>query len=162
MDYTSLASPERLAMLFAATAEAIAKRLGGNPPTSNRLTFYADLMVIGLPVPLMTDETQFNLVKAGLRPLKAEHEFKVNDQECKLSIERIKVIAQPVGAYSDWLITDKLAQRTEGKNSEVAILDIGMNTLDLYVVESGVVTPRFIGGAKVGVRRLLQLINRNG
>lgn len=44
----------------------------------------------------------------------------------------------------------------------MATLDLGMNTLDLYVIQDGKVEPRFIGDDKVGVRRLLELITANG
>jgi hypothetical protein len=67
-----------------------------------------------------------------------------------------------VGAYADWLLDNELRIRKNGRQAEVAVLDIGMNTLDLYVVQDGKVLPRFIGGDKVGVRRLLEILNSNG
>jgi hypothetical protein len=42
---------------------------------------------------------------------------------------------------------------------QIGILDIGMNTLDLFLIENGKVSPRYVGGAKVGMRRLFELIN---
>lgn len=80
----------------------------------------------------------------------------------RINISRLKVLAQPVGAYADWLLDDELHIRKGGRQSEVATLDLGMNTLDLYVIQEGKVEPRFIGGDKVGVRRLLELVTANG
>ena len=73
----------------------------------------------------------------------------------------MKVLAQPVGAYANWLLDEELSLRRSGRKAEVAILDIGFNTLDLYVVQGGQVLPRFVGGGKVGVRRLLNLLNED-
>ena len=37
-----------------------------------------------------------------------------------------------------------------------------MNTLDLYVIQGWKVAPRFIGGGKLGIRRLLENLNPSG
>ena len=53
------------------------------------------------------------------------------------------------------------SERTADKPKSLC-LDIGLNTLDLYCVLDGKVLPRFIGGAKVGVMRLLEFLDGNG
>jgi len=151
MDYSALASPERRALLYA----VIAQLLGPGTYTFERL-------VIGLPVPLLQDQTQAEAVFGSLRALKGEHQFIVDDGYYHVTIHKLTVLAQPVGAYADWMLNDDLQPRSGAKRSEVAVLDLGMNTLDLFVVDGGRVSPRFIGGAKVGVRRLLELMNSNG
>jgi hypothetical protein len=150
-DYSAITSPERRALAFGASAELL-------PPGEHQI----DLMVIGLPVNLLQDETQAKVVLNGLKAYKGKHVFRIGKDEWILHIARLKVLAQPVGAYADWLFNPELQMRKKGRKSEVAVLDIGMNTLDQYVIQDGKVSPRFIGGEKVGVRRLLELLTSNG
>jgi hypothetical protein len=95
----------------------------------------------------------------ALKPFKGEHIFLVNNKEYHLTIQRLKVLPQPVGAYADWLINDHLQIRKGSQQFEVGVLDLGQNTLDLYALQGGRVTPRFVGGGKLGVRRLLDLMD---
>ncbi len=150
-DYSALSSPERRALVFGALAQVL---------EPGEYSF--DTMVIGLPVPLLMDEVQGQAVMGGLKAYKGEHQFTTEKGTYKLQINKLKALAQPVGGYADWLLDDDLRIRKNGRNAEVAVLDIGMNTLDLYVIQDGKVLPRFIGGGKVGVRRLLELLSANG
>lgn len=150
-DYSAITSPERRALAFGTLSQLL-------PPGEYEI----DLMVIGLPVPLLQDEAQAKAILGGLRAYKGQHTFTANDQPYTVRIKRLKTLAQPVGAYADWLLSDDLKLRRGGRRSEVGLLDIGMNTLDLYVIQDGKVSPRFIGGDKVGVRRLLDLLTGNG
>ncbi|MDX9865927.1 MAG: ParM/StbA family protein [Anaerolineaceae bacterium] len=150
LDYTSLASLERRA-LFLGTATNLLK-----PGRHN-----CELLVIGLPVPLLKDKTQAESIFSQLKRWKGTHPFQKDGEEYVINIERMKVLAQPVGAYANWLLDEELSLRRSGRKAEVAILDIGFNTLDLYVVQGGQVLPRFVGGGKVGVRRLLNLLNED-
>lgn len=150
-DYSALSSPERKALVFGALAQAL-----------NAKEYVFDTMVIGLPVPLLMDEVQGQAIMGGLKSYKGTHEFSTEKGNYTITINRLKALAQPVGAYADWLLDEELRVRKNGRNAEAAVLDIGMNTLDLYVIQDGKVLPRFIGGDKVGVRRLLQLLSANG
>jgi len=150
-DYSALSSPERKALVFGAIAQVL---------EPDEYSF--DTMVIGLPVPLLMDEVQGQAVMGGLKAYKGEHLFSTERGKYKLQVNKLKALAQPVGGYADWLLDDALRIRKHGRNAEVAVLDIGMNTLDLYVIQDGKVLPRFIGGGKVGVRRLLELLSVNG
>ncbi|HRJ59044.1 MAG TPA: ParM/StbA family protein [Anaerolineales bacterium] len=150
-DYSALSSPERKALVFGALTQAL-----------NAKEYVFDTMVIGLPVPLLMDEVQGQAIMGGLKSYKGTHEFSTEKGNYTITINRLKALAQPVGAYADWLLDEELRVRKNGRNAEAAVLDIGMNTLDLYVIQDGKVLPRFIGGDKVGVRRLLQLLSANG
>jgi len=150
-DYSAIASPERRALAFGTLAEAL-------PPGDHAF----DLMVVGLPVPLLQDQTQAEAVLGGLKAYKGEHRFSIDKASYALKIQKIKILAQPVGAYANWLLDDELRQRKGGRQAEVGVLDLGMNTLDLYALRDGQVEPRFVGGDKVGVRRLLELLTSNG
>lgn len=150
-DYSALASLERRALAFGTLASLI-------KPGS----YLVNNLVIGLPVPLLVDKLQATATMEALKEYKREQHFTFNEQKYELFIDRLKVLAQPVGAYADWLLDEDLRTRNGGRNSEVAVLDLGMNTLDLYVIQDGKVEPRFVGGERVGVRSLLELLTTNG
>ena len=150
LDYTSLASVERHALFLGTAANLL-------PPGKHCF----ELMVVGLPVPLLKDQTQAEGIFSRLKAWKGNHQFQKDGQDYTVSIERMKVLAQPVGAYANWLLDENLVPRRNGHKAEVAVLDIGFNTLDLYVIQGGQVMTRFIGGGKVGVRRLLNLLNED-
>lgn len=150
-DYSALSSPERRALVFGALSQIL------EPGTHEFET-----MVIGLPVPLLMDEIQGQAIISGLKAYKGAHQFTTDKGQYNLAIHKLKALAQPVGAYTDWLLDDEVHIRKNGRQAEVAVLDIGMNTLDMYVVQDANILPRFIGGEKVGVRRLLEILNANG
>jgi hypothetical protein len=151
MDYIGLASPARKALFFANLVNYLVPG-----------TYQFEQLVIGLPVPLLMDNTQAQGIFDRLKALKDEAVFTCDQGEYVFSFNKIKVLAQPVGAYANWLLDDALQPQFTVRDAEVAVLDIGMNTLDLYVFKGGKVTPKFVGGGKVGVRRLLQMLDRSG
>jgi hypothetical protein len=151
LDYSALASEPRKALFYASAA-----RLLG--PGHHQLD-----LVVGLPVPLLTDAAQAEMLMESLRiAYKTSHHFFGRGGEYNLEVNTLKVLAQPVGAWADWLIGPDLRPQKGGKDAEVAVLDIGLNTLDLYVIQGGRVEPRYIGGAKAGVRRILTSLNGHG
>jgi hypothetical protein len=99
---------------------------------------------------------------AGLGQYKSVHEFSVDGMKYSLLVKKLNALPQPVGAYADWMLNAEGHLRQGGTNAEVAVLDIGMNTLDLYVIQGWKVAPRFIGGSKLGIRRLLENLNPSG
>jgi hypothetical protein len=151
LDFNDLTSPQRLALFYAAVSHLL-------PPGDHAV----DLLVIGLPVPLLQDELQAKAVLAGLGQYKTVHEFTVDGKKYSILIKKLNALPQPVGAYADWLLDAEGHVRQGGVNAEVAVLDIGMNTLDLYVIQGWKVAPRFIGGSKLGIRRLLENMNPAG
>lgn len=150
MDYIGLASPARKALFFSNLINYI------EPGTHD-----FDMLVIGLPVPLLMDKNQTESLFNRLKALKTISCFSCKKGEYVFSFRQIKILAQPVGAYANWLLNENLQPRFQIRNTEAAILDIGMNTLDLYAFQGGKVTPRFVGGGKVGVRRLLEMLDRS-
>ncbi|MBN1453270.1 MAG: ParM/StbA family protein [Anaerolineales bacterium] len=151
LDFNDLTSPQRLSLFYAAASHLL-------PPGEHVI----DLLVIGLPVPLLQDELQARAVISSLSLFKAVHEFTVDGKKYTLMVRQMRALPQPVGAYADWLLNEDGHVRQGGTNAEVAVLDIGMNTLDLYVVQGWKVAPRFIGGGKLGIRRLLENLNPSG
>jgi hypothetical protein len=150
LDYHALASPGRQALFYAALSQVV--------PIGN----CAVTLIIGLPVPLLQDAAQAAAVLDSFKRFKGEHHFTVNGTARQITIGMIKVVAQPVGAYVDWLYNAELQPRTGSQHAEIAVIDIGFNTLDLFVVASGQVVERHIGGAEMGVARLLSLLDGAG
>lgn len=151
LDYSALTSSGRRALFYAALTDLL---------TDDEEQI--DLLIIGLPVPLLQDQVQAEAVIEGLKQYKGQHHFLVGEKKYRLNFQRIKVLPQPIGAYADWLLSDELQIRKGGAKAEVAILDLGENTLDLYVIQGGKVSPRFVGGGKVGVRRLFKMLDGTG
>lgn len=152
LDYISLVAPERLALWYATLARLL-------PPDTEHVAG----LVVGLPVPLLQDSDQAAYILEALkRRLKTRHHFQVSDASYDLTVTSLQVLAQPVGAYTDWVFDSDLQPRRGAGQMEVAILDIGMNTLDLFVIQGGRALPRYLGGDKMGVRRLLNLSTQDG
>jgi len=152
LDYISLIAPERLALWYAALAQLLSP---GIDHTAG--------LVVGLPVPLLQDSEQAAYILEALkRRLKTRHHFQVGDATFNLTVSNLQVLAQPVGAYTDWVFDGDLQPRRGAGQIEVAVLDIGMNTLDLFVIQGGRALPRYLGGDKVGVRRLIALSAQDG
>jgi hypothetical protein len=150
LDYNSLVAPERLALFYAALGSA---GFSATVPA---------MLCVGLPVPLLQDKAQATIVLDSLKRFRGNHHFTIGHKAHDLEISRVKVLAQPVGAYVNWLYDDQLNARSNGNKAEIAILDIGFNTLDLYAIANGQVSERHIGGAEVGVHRLLDLLLNDG
>lgn len=155
MDFGGIVGPERLALLYA----ALGLRIPAEHEEETPVNFGNCSLVIGLPVPLMMDEPQMAAVVASLKKLKREHVFTVQGTPFTMNVTRVLYRGQPMGAFYDWLLNDEFEYRVGASSKSVAVLDIGMNTLDLFVVENNAIRPGFLGGDKVGVRRLLDLAN---
>lgn len=142
MDWSGLLTPEKMALLYSLLAEAYK----GSTDLS---------MVIGLPVPLLQDLDSAKDVTNQLKKLKGEHSFTIDiDNKFSFTISRIRIVAQPVGAYYDYLYNEKL-ELVQDPSARVAVIDVGQNTIDIYSMQDGQVDPRFIGGSKNGARRVL-------
>lgn len=147
LDFSRLASPEAEALFYALMAELASEG------TEVRL-------VLGLPVPLLRDEAVARPLLEALRArLVREHRVQVNGQLFSFRVSAVRAAAQPVGAWADWALDEegRWAHRA-AQSALVAVLDIGFNTLDLYGIRGGRLEPRLVGGDKVGVRRLLDLV----
>lgn len=148
MDYSDLSSQKRRALFYSCFSQI-------HKPGY----FEVDLLVIGLPVPLLQDELQAEPLLESLKVYKGRQGFSIDGLTYMMDIKRVKVLPQPVGAYAGYALDQNGHLRRGISKEQVAVLDIGMNTLDLYVIQGFEVSPRFIGGDKLGVRRLLENLN---
>lgn len=153
MDYSNLSGESRRILVYASLAAML--------PADRE---YTSDLVIGLPVPLLQNEQEARQVIDTLRDTykNKTHQFYAGPRgrdAYTFHFENVSVVPQPVGAYAQYIIeqADKgLSVKPGKKDDEVAVIDIGMNTVDLYVIQAGQVAPRFIAGDKIGVRRLFE------
>lgn len=142
-------SPEMLALFFGAITHY------GVPDDPVAL-------IVGLPiVPLMGEEAKATQ-QAVRRALRTTHTWQADGVDYTVTVRTIRITSQPVGAMFDYLLNEKgemPAQRRIAFKGEIGILGLGMNTVELLVVRNGSPVQRFTAGRKLGVRRLLELIN---
>jgi hypothetical protein len=119
----------------------------------------------GLPIAALMGAPAEETRKAVVGWLQGDHEWTADGERCRLEVAQAVVASQPVGAMFDFLLNDKGEMTPEKKavfKKEIGILGIGMNTVDLLVVQAGAPVERFTAGENIGVRRLLELTNRDG
>lgn len=125
-------------------------------------TFDAPLSImVGLPLQTMGDDMK-EARKSLRRWLSGPHEWTADGAKYQVQVERVRWTSQPVGALFDFVLDGGLniAQgRGSALTDEVGVLSVGFNTLELMVIQDQVATERFTGGEKLGVRRLLELLN---
>ena len=163
LDYDRLTgTPEMQALFYGALSEYA--RRHGNEALTQPLR-----IIVGLPLePLAGEEGQDN-VKAVKRWLTGTHswEAEVNGKPLAFTVrvEEVKVTSQPVGALFDYILNEQ-GQFVPGRKGvlkqEVGVVSIGFNTLELLVVRDRRPVPDLAHGAKVGVRRLLNLADGEG
>lgn len=124
-------------------------------------------MMVGLPLQMMmgADAKQYQTsVKSWL---KGKHEFEADGALMSFEIAKVSITSQPVGALYDYVL-DLEGNIQPGRHetmlddAEVGIVSVGFNTVELLVVKDGAAVERFTAGNTVGVRRLLELCNRDG
>ena len=119
-------------------------------------------LIVGLPIAaLMGDEARSSQL-AVREFLRGAHNWRADGVDQTVTIQTVRITSQPVGAMFDYLLTDEgemPADRRKAFKSELGVVGVGMNTVDLLVVRNGSPVQRFIAGETLGVRRLLDLVN---
>ena len=122
-------------------------------------------LMVGLPLQMMTGDSAKDFQKGVRRWLMGTHQFDVDGISHIVQVEEVRQTSQPVGALFDYVLDDD-AQMISGRGStlldEVGVISVGFNTVELLVVKERGAVERFTAGNTVGVRRLLELINREG
>lgn len=123
-------------------------------------------LIIGLPIAAATGPDAPATTSAIKAAFAGAHQWTADDAPHAITINSVGVAAQPVGALFDYLLTmsgDMPADRKMiFRQKEIGILGIGMNTVDLLVTQHGAPVEALTGSDTVGVRRLLELSNRDG
>lgn len=121
-----------------------------------------DLMV-GLPLQMMTGEDAKEYTDGVKRWMRGRHVWFADGEMCEVEIGRVRLTPQPVGALFDFVLDDEgqiIRENRFALTKEIGVLSVGFNTLEVMVVDAGAPKERFTSGNTVGVRRLLELINR--
>ena len=118
-------------------------------------------VMVGLPVEVMQDRKLALATRRSLRKwMIGTHEYTVNGKSHSLTITRVEVMPQPAGSYFSWGM-DESGQWSKGAESlrdTIAICDIGFNTCDCFVLESGQIVARYTAGETTGIRRAAEQI----
>jgi len=128
--------------------------------------FASTNLVAGLPIAAVTGADAPATVSAVKAFLSGDHMWTADDTAHALGIAEVGVASQPVGALFDYLINSRYEMTPDKKmifkQKEIGVLGIGMNTVDLLVTAQGAPVEAFTGADTLGVRRLLELSNRDG
>lgn len=122
-------------------------------------------LMVGLPLQMLTGEAAKGYQDAVKKWLKGRHSWTADGSAYEVEIQEVRLTPQPVGALFDYVMDDGgqlIADRRGILRAEVGILSVGFNTLELLVVREQSAVERFTAGNTVGVRRLLELLNRDG
>jgi hypothetical protein len=123
------------------------------------------ILSVGLPIETLSGE-QAEANAAAVRTwLQGHHRWTVNQREYSANVEKVLITPQPVGMLFDYVLDEEgnfLADRKSALTDEVGVVTIGFNTLELLVIRDKKPVDSFTAGRTVGVRRLLELVNRQG
>jgi len=148
-----IGSPEMRALVYGAWSRYMQEhgRFGG-----------ALSLMVGLPLQTMGEEMK-GYRKEMRAWLSGPHKWEADDVEYTVMVERVRLTSQPVGALFDFVMDDACAlipERRGALTDELGMISVGFNTLELMVIENQIATEKFTSGEKLGVRRLLELLNQ--
>jgi hypothetical protein len=149
-------SPEMRALLYAAWAQYQHEYGPFDEPLS---------LMVGLPLQMMTGPMAKEYQSGVKKWLTGVHEFEADGITHRVEVESVKQTAQPVGALFDYVLDHRgqmIGERGSALLDEVGVISVGFNTVELLVVKERGALERFTRGNTLGVRRLLELVNREG
>lgn len=154
MDYDRLTgAPEMHALLYGAFTRFIQRRGVLDRPLS---------LMVGMPLEPLTGAEGPDNVKAVRKWMEGVHEWQADGKDYSVEIAEASVTSQPVGALFDYLLDEEgnfIKERKAAFKSEVGIISVGFNTVELLVVRDRQPVQRFTAGTTAGVRRLLEILN---
>ena len=146
LSFDRFLAPEGRALLYA----GLARLLGPEPAEPL-------VLAVGLPVPYLRAATPQELRELRGRLL-GEHRAVVDGRPARWEVARVAFAAQPLGAWAGWALReDGRWARPEARETVVAVVDVGMHTVDLYGLRGTALVPALVGGSRGGVHRLLAL-----
>ena len=145
-------APEMYALLFGSLTRYAQQHGSFDRPLS---------IVVGMPQEPITGPDAQDNINAVKKWMTGTHQWQADGEEHKVEIADVKVTSQPVGALFDYLLTEDghfISNRKAAFKSEVGIISIGFNTIELLVVQDRKIVQKFAAGTTAGVRRLLDLV----
>lgn len=122
-------------------------------------------LMVGLPLQMMTGEGAKEYQKGVKGWLMGRHEFEADGLTHAVQVDEVRQTSQPVGALFDYVLDHRgrmIGERGSALLDEVGVISVGFNTVELLVVKERGAVERFTRGNTLGVRRLLELMNREG
>jgi hypothetical protein len=119
-------------------------------------------LMIGLPLQTMGEDMK-DYRKAMKAWMIGSHSWLADGVKYGVMVDRVRLTSQPVGAFLDYVMDEDgkyIPSRSRALTEEVGVLSVGFNTLEFMVIENQMATEKFTGGEKLGVHRLLELINQ--
>lgn len=120
-------------------------------------------LMVALPIQTMGEDMR-EYRKSICEWLRDSHTWKADGVSYGVTVDRVRTNSQPALALFDFVLDDaavRIPKHNFALNSEIGIISVGFNTVELMVVENSTVTEAATGGEKFGVRRLLELLNPN-
>lgn len=159
LDYERLSGAPEMRAIVYGTLTNYARAHGG---IDEPLTLY-----VGMPLePLTGEADQVRETVTAVRDwLRGRHEWMADGVDRAVEVADVKITSQPTGALFDYLLDSDgrfVASRKGHLKSEIGIISVGFNTVELLVVQDTRPVNRFTAGTTAGVRRLLELINGDG
>ena len=121
-------------------------------------------LTVGLPIESLSgdEETVRGTVAAVRRWLDGTHAWEEDGKAHAVTVRDVTVTLQPAGALYDYLLDVDgafIPSRRAHFGAEIGVISIGMNTLEALLTRGGKIVPGETHGARLGVRRLLELCN---
>lgn len=149
-------APEMRALLFGSFAQFQRQYGKFDRPLS---------LMVGLPLQMMMG-AEAKIYQAGVKNwLKGTHQFTADGEAITVEVAQVRLTSQPVGALFDYVLDEDghvQPDRSSAMLDEVGVISVGFNTVELLVVKDQGAVERFTAGNTLGVRRLLELLNREG
>jgi len=124
------------------------------------------ILTIGLPIEALTgeEETVKATVAAVRRWVEGLHTWEASGKPYTVTVQSVTVTLQPAGALYDYLLDESgafIPDRKAHFGAEIGVISLGMNTVEVLLTRGGKIVPGETHGARLGVRRLLELCNPN-
>jgi hypothetical protein len=152
-------SPETVALTYAALT-TYAQQRDAYDLIDQDLT-----VTVGLPQSALTGDVATETARGIRSWMRQHHDWAADMTPWGCTITDVSITSQAAGALFDFFLDDAGEFITERKpefKNEIAVLSVGMNTLEMLVTEKGVIKQRFTDSETLGVRRLLELCDPQG
>jgi len=122
------------------------------------------VLIAGLPLQMMTGDVAEEYQKGVKGWLKGTHVFEADGITHTVEVADVKQTSQPVGALFDFVLDHRgrmILEHGSVLTDEVGVISVGFNTVELLVVEGRKPVEGMTRGNTLGVRRLLEILNKD-
>ncbi len=153
LDFERLTGSPEMRALFCATLTGLFE---------GRLPKQVTLLV-GLPIAAMAGEAAPETIRRVKAFFMGEHGWQADQVDQRIEVTAVLVTGQPVGALFEYFLADDgsaYPARREDYRKDVAVLNLGMSTVDLLSSRQGQIIERLTGGETLGVQDMLNELSR--